>query len=470
MNDYLTIGQILKVTGGRLIRGDPKDRVGSFSTDTRTLQAGDLFIALKGPNFDGHDFVGEALRKEARGAIVSADGGLAGKGLDILLQVEDTLSALGDVARLWRGQHPIPLAAITGSTGKTTTKEWASQILSQRFNVLSSSGTHNNLIGLPLTLLGLRKEHQIAVVELGMNAAGEIRRLSYICQPDMGLITNVGPAHLEFLGSLEGVAAAKAEMLDFLRGERASLLNGDDPYLRSLIAGAPGRCFTYGLSSRWDFWADGISAGGVGIEFLLHHGGRSIPVRLPPWGRHSVYNALASAAIAARCGLSLEEIREGLGLIHQLPMRMEKVLLPGGVTLLNDSYNANPMSMRAALSAFFEMKGEARGILVLGDMLELGSQGEGLHREIGGLLSSYSNIGALIVIGPQSRALAEEASMKGLSAPIHLCQDRREASSVLEESLKPGDWVLLKGSRAMRMEKVLEDLRQHAVSSFLSLT
>lgn len=457
MRDFLFVSEILEATGGRLLRGEERARVRSFSTDTRTLRPKDLFIALKGPHFDGHLFVPEAFRKGACGAILSSllfpslEGG-------ILLQVEDTLSALGEIARRWRKIHPIPLVAITGSTGKTTTKEWAAAILGRRYRVHSSPGTYNNLIGVPLTLLQLKEDHQLAVVELGMNAKGEIYRLSQICQPDMGLITNIGPAHLEFLDSLEGVAAAKAEMLEFLGGERTCILNGDDPHLTALFGQVGGKRFTYGLSPEWDLWGSGIRRGKEGIAFQLNYGRERIDVRLPLWGQHNVYNALAAGAIGILCGLGLREVGEGLSTVQQASMRLEKILLPGGVVLLNDAYNSNPLSMRAALDTFLEMKGEARGILVVGDMLELGSQGERLHREIGALLSSSNNMGALIAVGVHSHALADEARKKGFFAPIFLCQNAREASLALKVNLKPGDWVLLKGSRAMKMEKVLEGL------------
>lgn len=458
MDSYLTVGEILKAARGKLLRGAAEEKVRAISTDTRTLEEGDLFIALRGPNFDGHQFVSQALSQGAQGAIVSSISSVPVDHSRLFLQVDDTLSALGEIARLWRRLHPLPLVAITGSTGKTTTKEWAALVLSQRCCVLSSPGTHNNLVGVPLTLLRLGEEHQFAVVELGMSARGEIRRLSQICQPDMGVITNVGAAHLEFLGSLSGVAAAKAEMLEFLGGEKSCILNGDDPYLEALLGQVRGKSFTYGLSPKWNLWARGIFSGKKGMDFQLAYESERARIHLPLWGRHNVYNALAAAAVGINCGFTLQEIATGLSKVSQPSMRMEKVLLPKGVVVLNDAYNANPMSMRAALNTFFEMKGEARGILVLGDMLELGLQGQQLHREVGAYLSSCPEVGALIVVGSLSRALAEESRNRGLSAPVFLCMDHKEACSALRENLKAGDWILLKGSRAMRMEKILEDI------------
>jgi len=458
MGSHLTVGEILKATRGRLLQGTAEERVRAISIDTRMLREGDLFIALRGPNFDGHQFVSEALFKGAQGAIVSSIPQVPVVHSGLLLQVDNTLSALGEIACLWRRLHPLPLVAITGSTGKTTTKEWATLVLSQRFCILSSPGTNNNLIGVPLTLLQLTEDHQLAVVELGTSARGEIRRLSHICRPDIGVITNIGAAHLEFLGSLNGVAAAKAEMLEFLGGDKICILNGDDPHLEALLGRIRGRSFTYGFSSRWDLWASGIVSGKKGTEFQLAYGSERAQIHLPLWGRHNVYNALAAAAVGMSCGLALQEIGAALGRVCQPSMRMEKVLLSGEIVVLNDAYNANPMSMKAALDTFFEMKEEARGILVLGDMLELGPQGEQLHREMGAYLSSHQKLGALIVVGSLSHALAEESKNRGLSAPVFLCEDPKEACCVLRENLKPGDWVLLKGSRAMKMEKILEDI------------
>ncbi len=458
MGSCLTVGEILKAARGKLLRGVAEEKVRTISTDTRTLREGDLFIALRGQNFDGHQFVSEALSNGAQGAIVSSISSVPADHSGFVLQVDDTLSALGEIACLWRRLHPLPLVAITGSTGKTTTKEWAALVLSQRYCILSSPGTNNNLVGLPLTLLRLGEDHQLAVVELGMSARGEIRRLSHICQPDIGVITNIGAAHLEFLGSLNGVAAAKAEMLEFLGGEKSCILNGDDPYLEALLGKVLGKSFTYGLSPKWNLWASGIVSGKKGMGFQLAYGSERARIHLPLWGRHNVYNALAAAAVGISCGFTLQEIAAALGRVSQPSMRMEKVLLPRDIVVLNDAYNANPMSMKAALNAFFEMKGEARGILVLGDMLELGLQGEQLHREMGAYLSSCQEVGALIVVGSLSRALAEESQNRGLSAPVFLCEDHKEACGVLRENLRPGDWIFLKGSRAMKMEKILEDI------------
>jgi UDP-N-acetylmuramoyl-tripeptide--D-alanyl-D-alanine ligase len=458
MSSYLTAGEIVEATRGRLLQGTTHVNISTVSTDTRTLREGDLFIALRGPHFDGHAFVSQAFLKGARGAIVSSIPPATFDHPQLLIQVDDTLSALGEIARLWRRHHPIPLVAITGSAGKTTTKEWTSLVLGRRYRVLSSPGTNNNLIGVPLAVLGLGEDHQVAVLELGMSAAGEIRRLSQICQPDVGVITNIGAAHLEFLGSLQGVAAAKAEMIEFLGGERTCILNGDDPHLLALMEKIPGKSITYGLSSRRDLFGSGVVSGKEGTKFQMVYGDERTWVHLPLWGTHNVYNALAAAAAGIACGLTLREIEAGLSLAFQPSMRLERVLLPGEIVLLNDAYNANPISMKAALNTFFEMKGEARGILVLGDMLELGSHGEGLHREMGAYISSCPQVGALIAVGSLSRALAEESQKRGFSAPVFLCEDQREACRILKQNLKSGDWVLLKGSRAMKMEKVLEDI------------
>jgi len=458
MKDYLTVGELVDATGGRLLRGKVGERVRTFSTDSRRVSPGDLFVALKGPHFDGHQFVGEALRKGALGAIVSSPTCLCADGGRVFLQVDDTLYALGEIARCWRQMHPARVVAITGSTGKTTTKEWAAAVLRRRYQVLASSGSYNNLIGLPLSLLHLRPWHQVAVLELGMSARGEIRRLSQICQPDLGLITNIGPAHLEYLRSLDEVAAAKAEMVEFLAGDGILILNGDDPRLRDMAGKAGVRCFTFGMSSDCDLRACGVQMGHEGLRFQLLWQGERVSVRVLAWGRHHVHNALGAAAVGILRGMTLLEVGEGLSSVRPPAMRLERLVLANGVVVFNDAYNANPVSMRAAIEAFLELKGSSRGILVLGDMLELGIGEEAMHREIGAYLASSQEVGALITVGERCLALAQEARSKGLLAPIVNCEHPEEAASVLRSMLQAGDWVLVKGSRAMKMEKVLEGL------------
>lgn len=461
--DSLSVQEILEATEGRLLRGEPSQRIRSFSTDTRTLKPGDLFIPLKGKRFDGHDFLPEAFAKGAIGALFDTQHPPPPphpSTLDlVLLQVEDTLQALGEIAKRWRSQFSIPLVAVTGSNGKTTTKEMIRSILAQDRSVLASQGTFNNLVGVPLTLLALAPFHEAVVLELGMNALGEIRRLSEIARPDVGVITNIGEAHLEFLGSMEGVARAKGELLPFLEGEKVAVLNLDDPYCNGLLPQVRGRLLTFGLNEKADLWAGGIRLRkGGGTTFVLYRGEEAVPVELPATGYHNVYNALAAAAVGCAFDLSLPRIAEGLKRTSLAPMRFERRQLHSGAVLINDAYNANPTSMRAAIETFFHVKEGRKAILVLGDMLELGEASKEAHFRLGQFVARF-NPDLLITVGEKSKQIAKGAVASGLPAErVHPLKDRAEARACLHASLSEDTWVLVKASRGMRLEEVMEGL------------
>jgi len=458
MDDSLSVKEILEATGGRLLQGEPSRRIGSFSTDSRTLKPGDLFIALKGKTFDGHAFILQALERGAVGVVLSEPSKVPSSPFALSIQVEDTVTALGEIARAWRERHPIPLVAVTGSNGKTTTKEMLRSILAQKGSVLASPLSFNNLIGVPLTLLNLRSHHETAVLELGMNARGEIRRLAEISRPDVGVITNIGEAHLEFLGSLEGVAEAKGELLPSLDGDRVAVLNLDDPLCNALFPRVRGRLLTFGINPRADVWAsDLVSRDEGAIAFTLHRGGEQIRVELPLIGRHNVYNALAAACAASALGVDLQRIAFGLHKMTQAPMRLEKRRLSSGAVVINDAYNANPTSMQASLEAFFEVKA-GRAILVLGDMLELGERAGEAHRRIGELVARLSP-DLLITVGEGGRIIGEGALAAGFPRDrVHPFGGPDQARSFLQEHLSEETWVFLKASRGMHLEKVLEGL------------
>ncbi|MFN3477572.1 MAG: UDP-N-acetylmuramoyl-tripeptide--D-alanyl-D-alanine ligase, partial [Candidatus Methylomirabilales bacterium] len=453
--DSLSVQEILEATEGRLLRGEPSRLIRSFSTDTRTLKPGDLFIPLKGKRFDGHDFLPEAFAKGAIGALLDPQHptpNLRSLAPDtVLLQVEDTLQALGEIAKRWRNKYPVPLVAVTGSNGKTTTKEMIRSILAQDRSVLASQGTFNNLVGLPLTLLALTPFHEAAVLELGMSALGEIRRLSEIARPDIGVITNIGEAHLESLGSLEGVARAKGELLSFLKGEKVAVLNLDDPYCNGLLPQVRGRLLTFGLNEKADLRAGRIRLRkGGGTTFVLYRGEEAVPVELPATGYHNVYNALAAAAVGCAFDLPLPRIAEGLKRTSLASMRFEKRRLASGAVLINDAYNANPTSMRAAVETFFQVKEGRRAILVLGDMLELGEASKEAHLRLGQFVARF-NPDLLITVGEESEQIGEGAIASGLPAErVHPVKDRAEARACLQASLSEETWVLLKASRGMR--------------------
>ncbi len=455
----LTVKKIVAATKGTLVAGEPGREVATFSTDSRTLKPGDLFIALKGKSFDGHAFLTEVAAKGALGCVVSAPPGIPLTPGFVLIQVEETQWALGQMAQCWRKRYPARVVAITGSNGKTTTKEMTGSVLRQGYRVLVSPGNLNNLIGVPLTLFHLRREHQAAVLELGMNARGEIHRLAEVAKPDVGVITNIGEAHLEFLGSVEEVAEAKGELLPFLRGDRVAVLNRDDPYLARLFSAVRGRLISFGLDRRADVRAERVRGGRDGRTlFTLAAGRKRRPVRLNTPGRLNVWNALAAAAVGTAFGLDLDVIAAGLEQAPAAPMRMERILHPSGAVIVNDAYNANPTSMAASLEAFARLSKGREAIIVLGDMLELGSVSEAAHRRIGALVAGFRPA-LLITVGERARAIGEGAALNGLDVTkIYCCRDHGEARAVLRTHLTSAPWILLKASRGMGLEKLLEGL------------
>ncbi len=447
-----------------IIHGSSSCRIRGVSSDSRKIQAGELFVPIQGPNFDGHQFIGQALERGAAGSLTRPGWEPEAGGNDFpgkfLIRVEDPLRALGDLAHFWRGRNSrVKVVAITGSNGKTTTKEMTAQALSAAFRVLKTEGNLNNLIGLPLMLLRLSDEHEMAVLEMGMNVPGEVRRLKEIAEPQVSLITNVGRAHLEFLGSLEAIARAKGELWEGLEPEDWIAVNADDPRVVELAAAVHCRKKTFGIRQRAEVSAEDVSVEVAwGTRFSLKLNGKKIPIRLNTFGRHNVYNALGAVALAAIVGLDAEKIAGGLERFRPYPGRGRIHSLSRGLHLLDDTYNSNPDSLRATLAAFGEMKGEARGLVVLGDMLELGPGTVGFHEEAG------KHVGALgfehlFLCGAQREHLAEGAKSAGMEeSRIHTFADPGEIAESLVRVAGEGDWILVKGSRRLRMEKVVEAL------------
>jgi UDP-N-acetylmuramoyl-tripeptide--D-alanyl-D-alanine ligase len=459
----LTAEEIARATAGKILSGSPLSRAEGVCSDSRQLHEGELFIPLKGPRFDGHSFVTDAMSKGAAGSLVqrgrvesAGDLNFPGK---FFVAVEDVLQALGDLAHFWRARQPSRVVAITGSNGKTTTKEMTARILSKTFNVLKTEGNLNNLIGLPLMLLRLSPVHDVAVLEMGMSEPGEIRRLKAIADPQVSLITNIGYAHIEFLRSLEGVAQAKGELWEGLRKEDWIAVNLDDPRVAELAA--PARCVkkTFGIMHEADVRAgDLFLEGQRGIRFSLRMGGMKRSVGLAAVGRHNVYNALAAATLAAILGLNLEEIGTALEGFQPFPGRGEVIRLRRNVYILDDSYNSNPDSLQATLSAFAETKGKNRGLLVLGDMLELGPGSAAAHEEAGERIGEM-RVEHLFLLGDQAQHLAEGAKAAGMKEQkVHVARNREEVLEGLEKVVEAGDWILVKGSRRMQMERIIEGL------------
>lgn len=466
----ITIAEIVAATSGTLVAGDEAGTVEAVCTDTRRLRGKGLFVALEGPRFDGHDYLAEAAARGCRGIVYSRavnarDAAAWGARGIALIRVRDTLDAFGRLAQYHRRRFELPLVAVTGSNGKTTTKEMIRTIASGRFSVLANEGTFNNFVGVPLTLLGIEAWHTLAVLELGMNAPGEIRRLAEIADPEIGVVTNVGPAHLEFLGDLAGVAAAKAELLEAMaaagRGRgRTAVLNLDDPRVAAMTAGAGLAVRTFGLAEGADVRAEDVRADGEGLGFVMRFrkAGRAVRAALPVFGIHNVSNALAAAAVCEALGMDPEEIADALRGMRLPPMRME-ALTRGGVTIINDAYNANPASMRAAVETLAAMRTGGTRILVIGDMLELGAASGEAHRGIGALAAGRG-IDALIAVGPLSALAADAAIAAGMPpGSVARCAGACEAAEALRALAREGDVVLLKASRRMGLEEIVEELK-----------
>ncbi|MFQ6091150.1 MAG: UDP-N-acetylmuramoyl-tripeptide--D-alanyl-D-alanine ligase [bacterium] len=461
--EKLTIDDVAQATGGTPV-GKDLERAGrahptDVSIDSRTLKKGDLFFALRGERFDGHDFVGQAFDKGAVAGVVSeawyAQNQELSDGCRITIVVEDTLQALQELARYYRAQFQTSVVAVTGTNGKTTTKEMIARVLSQEFSVLKTAGNLNNHIGLPLTLLRLRSGHQIAVVELGMRGLGQIARLAQISDPQLGVIINVGPAHLEFFDSVDQIAEAKAELLDYLDRSSTAILNADDPRLMRQKFRTRGRTITYGLERGADVQGKFLGMSNSGGSIFAVSDSPQIELPLP--GKHMVSNALAAVAVGREFGIEDLKIRQALESFQTEAMRMERFEVDG-IEIINDAYNANPDSMRAAVETLRDLPCAGRRIAVLGDMLELGETGPSAHRELGKWVAQCG-IDYLVAIGELSKSLAAGAvESKMMKHKVYYFASKREAILKLKELLRKGDLLLAKGSRKIGLEEVIEGL------------
>jgi UDP-N-acetylmuramoyl-tripeptide--D-alanyl-D-alanine ligase len=436
--------------------------VNGYSIDTRTLLPGELFFAIHGPRFDGHQFVADALGRGAAGAVVEQAffATTTPERRRALLPVADTRAALQTLAREVRRRWGRPLVAVTGSAGKSTTKEMIAAILRRRFNVMRSPGNLNNDYGVPLALLGLEPAHDIAVMELGMSAAGEIARLAWLAEPEVGVVTNVGAAHLEFFSSVDQIALAKRELVDYLttRGPMSTVvLNQDDERVRQFSEGFPGRVLTFGFSPQAAFRAADIRPGvAVGSAFRLVSSGWEADFTLPLPGRYNVLNALAAIAAASKWEIPPEEIKLALAEFHNLHQRSEILTLPGEITVINDSYNSNPLAMAQMLEAIAVWPRARRRIVVAGEMLELGAMSPQLHRGVG-QECAQCGVDWLIAVQGDARYFLEGAEAAGIPrAHLVFFPDAMPAAEFCESLISPGDVILVKGSRAVHLEMVIE--------------
>jgi UDP-N-acetylmuramoyl-tripeptide--D-alanyl-D-alanine ligase len=459
-----TVAEVLEATGGKLLQGEKGVLFQGVSTDSRTVRQGELFIALRGGRFDGHHYALEALGKEAGGILIEEkrerDFRWNGDRSKTVITVRDTLQALGDLARSRRRRYGPTVVGITGSNGKTTTKEMIATCLQTTFRVLKTTGNLNNLIGLPLTLLSLTEKERVVVLEMGMNVPGEIQRLTEIAEPDVGLITNIQEVHLEGMGNLEKVAAEKGELFRKMRRDGAIVVNRDDARVVMLASEFPGQKMTYGIEGPADLMAENIRLHAEGTSFTLVSEDERSEMTLPVFGKQFVADALAALAVSTLFGIDEKRARETLEQFKPYSMRMEVSALSGGIILINDSYNANPKSMELALETLAELKGNGRAIAVVGDMLELGAFSEEAHLRLGRKIGELS-IDFLIALGPRGSKVVESAIRQGLNrGRARTVQTHSEALMVLNQILRSGDWVLVKGSRGMAMEKIAENLKE----------
>lgn len=459
----MTVREILKATGGELITGSLDEIITGVSTDSRHLEGGELFLALHGEHHDGHDYLEEVVAKGAAALIVDRPAMAQAKNL---IQVKDTLKALGDLAHAWRNRFHIPVVAITGSNGKTTTKDLTAAVLGSQWHILKTEGNFNNLIGLPLTLFRLDEKIQAAVLEMGMNHPGEIDRLAEIAGPQVGVITNIARAHLEGMGNLSRVARAKGELLARLPEGGLCVLNKEDAYFMTLKKLAQKKAKrpvkTFGKKTG-DYHCLSIKMDALkGTHILAKVRSKKLKLRLNLLGQHNVSNALAAVAVADSLGIPLSHIKKGLESYRPASKRMEVVSLLRKIDVINDCYNANPDSMIASLDFFKTVSVKRRHVAILGEMFEIGPQAAKYHREIG-VKAGQSGVNLLFAVGEHATDMVRGARKNMKAASCFAFDSLEEALPSILLRLLSHDLVLVKGSRGMRMERVTEELKKPGV-------
>jgi UDP-N-acetylmuramoyl-tripeptide--D-alanyl-D-alanine ligase len=452
---------IVSAAGGRLLYGGGAQGFGGIGIDSRTIGAGDFFVAICGATHDGHRFIPQVVAKGVRGIMVQDKGAirpdhgaLEREGV-ACVAVSDTTRALGALAAFVRRRMQIPVVAITGSNGKTTTRRMTALIMDQQYKTLATEGNLNNEIGLPLTLFRLTADHQAAVLELGTNHPGEIDRLGAICRPTIGLITNVGPAHLEFFGNIQTVARAKAELLAHIAPGGYAVLNKDDQLVSAMADQAPCRVLYFGTASGAEIRAESIQETAAGVRFRLILPDDRLDIALRSPGRFMVSNALAAAAAGHAAGVEARAIQAGLESFAPVKGRLDVVTAANQVHIIDDTYNANPSSMAAAIQTLAVLKGSNRGYIVLGDMLELGDRAPTLHRQVGAL-AGKSGAAKVYACGRYAEDVIAGARQAGMTPGQLTAAAKEEIAALLIGELQTGDWVLVKGSRGMAMETVVE--------------
>lgn len=448
----LNTDEIIKATQGKLIGDGVSQPISGISTDSRKIQSGDLFIPIIGENFDGHDYIACAFEKGAAASLTQKEiPDSAGKNL---IMVENTLKALQKLSAYYRNKFTIPFVGITGSVGKTSTKEMVASALGVKYNVLKNEGNLNNEIGVPLTLFKLDSSHEAAVIEMGMSGFGEISVLTSIVKPKVGIITNIGISHIEKLGSRQNILRAKLELLEGLQPGGLVVLNGDDVLLNGVKGLLTQRTVSYGLEEGSDYQAYNIQSHGEnGIDFDVTVEGRDYTIHVPAPGVHNVYNALAAVAAGHELGVPMEELSGGISQFNPGKMRLN-IIRANGLKVINDAYNSSPQSVKAALDVLEELEA-GRRIAVLGDMLELGNWSAQAHLDTG-RHSAEKKLDYIVTVGAGAENIAKGAIEAGLAPEkVAVCQSNSEAAKYLLKILQQGDAILVKGSRGMKMEEIV---------------
>ncbi len=455
--DKLTVRQLLEAVNGALLGSfdDLDATVDSVTTDSRDIPEGSLFIPLQGERFDGHAFINSALEGGAAGCLLARerDSYLPGK---FYIKVRSTHQALRDLARYYRLSFDIPFIAVTGSVGKTTAKDMIAAVLGAKYAVHKTEGNYNNDIGVPLTLLKLERRHQVCVVEMGMDHAGEIDSLGALVEPDMAVITNIGDAHIENLGSRENIFKAKSEIFPHLKPGGTAILNGDDEWLITLRGKLPQKTLFVGKGKGLDYTAFDIESGPASIRCGVHTPNSQFQADIPALGEHMIYPTLIAAAAGEELGMGPDEIARGIGAFLPTKMRMNILRCPGDIVILNDCYNANPQSMRAA-AAVLGGAAHRRKVAVLGDMKELGPNSGSFHRAVGEFFAQ-AGTDRLIAIGELARSMVEGAKAAGLEQASWFLT-LEEAGPALLREVRAGVTILVKASRSMAFERVVEFLQ-----------
>ena len=449
--DATTLSQIATWSGGRILGGNPAATITTVCSDSRALRPGDLFVAIRGERFDGHDFLAEAARLGAAGAIVEKETPGLSPAFALII-VSDTVRGLQSLAAAYRATLRLTSVCIPGSNGKTSTKDLCAAVLAQRFRVTVTVGNLNNHLGVPFSILRADSTHDVGVFEIGMNHAGEIAPLAAIARPDIAIITNVGVAHIEFLGTREAIAQEKGMLAEAVGENGTLILNADDAFTPFIAQRTPARVITAGLLGG-DVRGTDLEQLSRGIKFRLHATGLCVGAELPVAGEHMVRNALLACAAGISLGLSLGECAAGLRALNLTAGRLTQKTI-GGIRILDDTYNANPDSMTAALVTLARMPVEGRRIAVLGGMGELGNESERGHRAVGEV-AGREKIGCVITVGESARWIAEAAEDSGVDNVVRTA-DADEAARILLGIAQPGDTVLVKASRSARLERIVQ--------------